>query len=130
MKAAAAAAGPAEGAAVAAGLPADGRELIAAFEKALNPEIRNNRGLIAMFKAVQHYWGELQGSRVRAATFRKVANRLQDMDDELGVLDTPEKFKPLCVGPEKLEGFAQGTFKRAKQWMETGLPEELEKFKK
>ena len=83
-----------------------------------------------MFKAVQHYWGELQGSRVRAATFRKVANRLQDMDDELGVLDTPEKFKPLCVWPEKLEGFAQGTFKRAKQWMETGLPEELEKFKK
>ena len=120
----------------AAAIPRDGRALIEMYNQVLqkkHPEIENNRELIAMFQAVSHYWKNVVGDNFRARTFEKVAKTLAKLDEELGVLDSPAKFKPLCVaGKEerKLEGFSAGTFKRAKQWMETGLPEELKNLAK
>lgn len=119
-------------------VPTDGR-VIEACDRVLrtelapgsgNPVIKNNRGLVALFQALSYYWAEVAGDKFRGRTFSNVAETLAEMDEELGVLDSPEKFKPLCAGPKKLEGFAAGTFKRAKEWMEGGLPEELAAYKK
>ena len=86
-----------------------------------------------MFQALRFYWGEVMGDKHRERTFAKVARTLARMDAELGVLDTPEEFGPLCKagkGGRKLEGFSSGAFRRAEEWMETGLTEELETYKK
>ena len=132
---AAASAAAASGAAppASAAVPADGRALVEACDQVLQrevPGIKNNRELISMFQAVNYYWAEIAADKFKGRTFASVAETLAQRDGELGVLDTPEKFKPLCTGAKKLEGFAAGTFRRAKEWMEAGLPAELEAYKK
>ena len=136
--AAAAAAAGEEAPAPTVAVPTDGRALVAACDKVLSelepgcgdPVLENNRGLVALFQALSYYWGEVAGDKFRGRTFATVADTLAKMDEELGVLDSPEKFRALCAGPKKLEGFGEGTFRRAKEWFEGGLPEELAAYKK
>ena len=80
------------------------------------------QSLVYLYKDV------LKDSR-RAASFKKAATILATNDEAVGVLDTPEKAHPLfAAGKQKLPGLAEGTYNRVKEWMETGLPAELEDY--